>query len=141
MSQFLSKLKTTAYERPLATVDPVETARKKLCEAIDQQIACVQALVDDADPPTKPVTRYRDGEDGQRERYEDQVRIKPWFSGDGQKWFIVPRYANKPLLDDKLAIEVGTRAKLIPALETLKKATQAGELDKQLTKARERKKK
>lgn len=140
MSQFLSKLKTIKAERVAPTVDPVQAARDKLCEAIDQQVACVQAMIAGNERPTKPVTKYRDGENG-RERYEEQVKIRPWYWGDGERWFIEPRYGNKPLLADGMAIEVGARNKLAPALATLKKAVEAGEVDQQLAKARQRKKK
>nr|WP_307789184.1 DUF6641 family protein [Janthinobacterium sp. NKUCC06_STL] len=62
-------------------------------------------------------------------------RVKPWwFTDDSGKLCMVVKYGTKPLelSKGKVAIELASRADVIPTLETLKAAVSAGELDAQI---------
>jgi hypothetical protein len=84
--------------------------------------------------PTRLRT-VKDQESGESKRVEMPKRVKPWWFTDGSgKLCLVVKYGTKPLelAKGKAAIELSAPADLIPALETLKAAVTAGELDAQI---------
>ena len=109
--------------------------RLKLADAIDLQIAAVQA-----EQKGEAFRRTTDRltankETGQRERATVSVRFRPWWWKDAAgQVFLEVRYANKPveIKPGKSAITVGTVDRLVPILEQIKAAVVAGELDKPL---------
>ncbi len=78
--------------------------------------------------------RWLDGpEIGERIRQEVPVRSRPCFGKDEQgSYMLEVRYGNRrlELKPKKSTIEVGEAENLIPTLETLRDAVNAGELDK-----------
>jgi len=83
-------------------------------------------------------TKFRtikDAETGLRRQVEMPKRIKSWvFTTDGGKTAIAVRYGARvlELAKGKFAVEVASPAQLIPTLELIKAAIDAGELDEQL---------
>ena len=125
-------LSTAARNRAVAG-EPV--FRGKLADAIDLQIAAVQAEQkgEAFRRTTERLTANK--ETGQRERATVPVRFRPWWWKDAAgQVFLEVRYANKPveIKPGKSAITVGTVNRLVPILEQIKKAVLAGELDRQL---------
>jgi hypothetical protein len=77
-------------------------------------------------------------ESGERVQVTQSKRIKPWWVvGEGGKVCIEIRYGTKVLeiSRGKTAIEITSPAALIEALETVKSAVLAGELDAQIESA------
>ena len=109
--------------------------RNKLLEAIDLQIAAITATIK-GEPFKRTVQRWaNNGETGNREQTDVVVRFRPWWWKDTSGTvFIELRYANKAveIKPGKTAIAVGTLDRLIPTLEQIKTAVEAGELDKPL---------
>ena len=141
---FIQKLKTTAASRDDVKQNPIEGAREKIMEAAHQQITLVQALIAREEAPTKTVVKYRDGADGSRERYEEEAKIKPWFWGDGRKWYVEPRYANRPLLTIlglENAVSFTKLEQIVEWLGQFNKAVADGEFDQALEKARQKNRK
>ena len=111
---------------------------------MDQQLACIAALIAKKPAPAKTVVKYRDTADGGREKYEEQAKIRPWFFGDGRKWYIEPRYANKSLLvlaGLSNAVAFNKADQMTAWLEKFKVAVLGGELDEAIVKAKIRKRK
>ncbi len=108
--------------------------RSKLVDAIDLQIAAVQAE-QKGEPFKRTASRFITNSEGHRQETTVPVRFRPWWWKDkaGQV-FLEIRYANKPveIKQNKPTIAVGTMDKVIPILEQVKKAALAGELDRQL---------
>ena len=109
--------------------------RSKLADAIDIQIAALQAE-QKGEPFKRTVNRFlTNSETGNREQAVVPVRFRPWWwkESSGQL-FLEIRYANKlvEIKQGKPSIAAGTMDKLVPILEQVKKAVLAGELDRQL---------
>ncbi len=80
-----------------------------------------------------------DPETGERVRKEVPVRFRTWFWKDELgNYMLEVRYGNKrlELKPKKSAIEIGEAKKLVPTIETLRDAVNAGELDKFLKAAK-----
>jgi hypothetical protein len=113
---------------------PVTHRRQKLSSKIQEQILLATAHKDGSTyAPTriKTVTNA----DGERVQVTQSKRIKPWwFVGDNGKVCIEIRYGSKviEISKGKTAIEITSPAALIEALETVKTAVHAGELDAQI---------
>ena len=112
--------------------------RGKILEAIDLQIAAVSAAIN-GQPFKRTVQRYiNNGETGNREQTAVEMRFRPWWWKDqAGTVFLELRYANSVLVlgKDQSAIEVGTKDKLVPTIETVVEAVKAGELDAAMTAA------
>jgi hypothetical protein len=63
-----------------------------------------------------------------------QKRVKAWFSGSADNMLLEVRYGNVAieLVPGKTVIEVGKAAKLVPTIETVIEAVNAGEVDELL---------
>jgi len=130
MANVLASLKFTAAKKP-SQLTPVQFRRNKLIGRIAEQIALATALADGRTyaPTTQKVVK---GEDGERRTVEAAKRVKQWwFTADNGKVALTVRYGAKvlELVKGKNAIEVGTVAQLVPTLEVLKEAAEAGEMD------------
>ena len=81
----------------------------------------------------------KDPETDERVRKEVPVRSRPWFWKDEQgSYMLEVRYGNRrlELKPKKSTIEIGEAENLMPTLETLRDAVNAGELDKLLKEAK-----
>jgi hypothetical protein len=77
----------------------------------------------------------KDKETGLRKQVEVPKRIKPWwFQSDEGKVCVSVRYGSWiiELAKGKPSVEVGSGEDLIKALESIKAAVEAGELDEQI---------
>lgn len=131
-----STLKLVAAKKP-TFVSPVQARRNKLSTLLWEQIELAKAQSNGTVfAPTRTKT-IRDDE-GNTRTVERSRRIKQWWfvSKAGKVCFSV-RYGYRvlELAKGKSAIEVATPADLINALETVRSAVDAGELDVQLENA------
>ena len=107
--------------------DPVVLRRAKLLTQLQQQRSLAN------DPMFVVVTqRWRKGEDGEKRLVERQKRVKRWWYVDvmGQ-CFLSINYGSKRLELDKgkTAIAVGGKDNLVPTIDAVIAAVEAGELD------------
>ena len=128
-----STLKLVAAKKP-TFVSPVQARRSKLSTRLWEQIELAKAQRNGTVfAPTRTKT-IRD-DDGNTRTVERSRRIKQWwFVSEAGKVCIAIRYGARvlELAKGKAAIEVATPAELINALETIRSAVDAGELDVQL---------
>ena len=131
-----STLKLVAAKKP-TFVSPVQARRNKLSTRLWEQIELAKAQrKGTVFAPTRTKT-IRD-EEGNTRTVERSRRIKQWwFISEAGKVCIAVRYGARvlELAKGKSAIEVATPAELINALETIRSAVDAGELDVQLENA------
>ena len=132
----LSKLKLVSAvpERK----SPMVLRRNKLTGKIMDQIAYAKALTSGGTYAAKRVRFVQDENSGERKQVETATRVKQWWwTNPSGKLVLALRYGSKPieLAKGKNAIELGSMDDLIAALEAVKGAVQAGELDAQIEQA------
>ena len=133
----LSTLKLVAARKP-HNVPVIQLRRQKLSKRIWEQQQLAQSQI--SGTPFVP-TRFRsvvDRETGERKQLEMPKRIKPWwFVAENGKVCIAIRYGSwvLELSKGKPSVEVSSPEELIKALETIRKAVDAGELDSQIEQA------
>jgi len=132
----LASLKLVAAKKP-AQQNPVTQRRTKLANKVQEQILLATATKDgNSYAPTR--TKTIKNAEGERVQVTQEKRIKPWwFTTDAGKVCIEIRYGAKviELSKGKSAIEITSPAALIEALEAVKTAVLAGELDAQIEQA------
>lgn len=131
----LAKLNLSNVQR-VAERDPIAARRAKFIGAVNEQRGFLaKALKGEA--LTQVIERK--AEDGSVTKTERPLRV--WFFQQGDNWFLQPRYgARVMLLDGKNnAIQAGKLADVDAILVALGKAAEAGELDKVLDAASQRK--
>ena len=132
----LNALKLSTAKKTLNTT-PVVHRRNKLCKKLWEQIQLAQAHLEGKEFTT---TRFRTvtDQDGLRRSVELPKRVRAWWwNGDNGKIALNVRYGAKvvEISKGKSTIEVATHTDLIPTLELLKRAVEAGELDTQIESA------
>lgn len=131
----LAKLNLSNVQR-VAERDPIAARRAKFIRAVEEQ----RGYLTKALKGERLIqTNERKGEDGTTTKVERPLRV--WFFQQGDNWFLQPRYgAQVMLLDGKSnAIQAAKLADLDAILVALGKAAEAGELDKALEAATQRK--
>ncbi len=131
----LSSLTLSDTAKRAVSADPVTNLRNKMLAALDHQIAAFNA-----DQHNQPYFTYTekwqvvDEATGRKERVRVQHPIrKMWFNDAGGRILLELRFANKAVqIGGKSSIVVGPLDKLVPTLQTIKKAVAAGELDETL---------
>ena len=125
----LGKLKLVSAVRRRKTVADVR--REKLLAKLDDQIGLATAQVEGNVYEAKRDKIVVDA-DGRRGREAVSARVRQWWwkTTDGKLLFTI-QYGTKPLelAKGKAAVEVGTMQELIEALQSVRAATEAGELD------------
>ena len=115
-------------------MSPEQHRRNKLVAALNEQKAMAQATRDGNEfVVTK--RRWATSEDGSKKLVEAPKRLKRWWVDDANGNCVISvRYGNKvlELEKGKAAIVVGKSDKLIPTIDTLISAVNAGELDSHL---------
>ena len=132
----LSKLKLVSVQAERKS--PTNLRRNKLTGKIDQQIASAKAAIEGRSYAASRTKFVKDGETGERKQVESSTRVKQWWwKSPTGKVVLALRYGAKPLeiAKGKNAIEVGDMDGLVAALEAVKEAVQAGELDVQIEQA------
>jgi hypothetical protein len=111
----------------LSSTDPVVHRRNKLITRLNQQISLVQ-------DPSFTLTRSKwvEGENG-KELRETKKRVRPWWrvADASGNVILAIRYGAKPIEFEKgkAAIMVGKKEQLVPTIQTVIAAVEAGELD------------
>ena len=132
----IASLKLSATKKSQA-MNPAAHRRNKLCKKLWEQIQLAQAHLEGKE---FSITRFRTvtDQDGLRRSVELPKRVRAWWwNGDNGKIALNVRYGAKvvEIAKGKSTIEVATHTDLIPTLELLKRAVEAGELDIQLESA------
>lgn len=127
----LTKLKLANASRKPVEETPEQRMRGRMLVHLTEQLEMATALVEGRAYKATRTVREK-GEDGATVTVELEKRLRPWYWHDlTGKWFIELRYANTVLAlgKDQNAIEIGTRDKLVPTIQTVIDAVSAGELD------------
>ena len=130
----LTALKFVAAKRPVVA-SPIVQRRNKISSRLWEQIELARAL---ADGKTFAPIRLRtivDKHTGERKTVEAAKRVKQWwFVAENGKLVLNIRYGVRllELAKGKSAIEMATAVDLVPTLELIKRAVEAGELDAQI---------
>jgi hypothetical protein len=129
----LASLKLVAAKKP-SNLSSAALRRNKLLSKLEEQIHLATAHnKGDTYAPTQ--VKFVTNAAGERVQISQPKKIRPWwFVSDSGKVCIAIRYGAKviELSRGKTAIEVSNPSALIEALEAVKAAVQAGELDAQL---------
>ena len=129
----LNALKLSTAKKSLNTT-PVVHRRNKLGKKLWEQIQLAQAHLAGKQFTTTRFQTVRD-EDGVRRSVEVPKRVRAWWwNSEGGKIALNVRYGARvvELAKGKSTIEVAAPTDLIPTLELIKKAVEAGELDIQI---------
>jgi len=113
----------------------IQLRRNKLSNKLWEQIQLAKSQI-----TGQPfvITRFRsvkDADSGLRRQVEMPKRVRPWwFVTENGKVCISIRYGSwtLELAKGKSSVEVGSADELVVALETIKQAVEAGELDAQI---------
>lgn len=130
----LGTLKLVAAKKP-QHLPAIQLRRNKLSNKLWEQIQLAKSQI-----TGQPfvVTRFRsvkDSESGLRKQIEMPKRIRPWwFVTESGKVCVSIRYGSwtLELAKGKPSVEVASANDLVIALETIKQAVEAGELDAQI---------
>lgn len=138
MSAF-SNLKFVAAKKQ-RHIPPVQVRRNKLSGKLFEQIQLAKSHAEGTEFQVMKERSYLDKETGLRKRMSVPKRIKPWWfvSESGKVCFSV-KYGSWTieLAKGKPSVEVNSPEELVKALETVKEAVEAGELDTQIETASE----
>ena len=129
----LSKLKLVSAQAERKS--PMVLRRNKLTGKLGDQISYAKAVIAGGTYAAKRVKFVQDSESGERKQVEIATRVKQWWwTAANGKVMLALRYGAKPieLAKGRNAIEVGNINDLVAALEAVKEAVQAGELDVQI---------
>lgn len=130
----LAGLKLTATQKSSA-ISPVQQRRAKMIKRLKEQIQLARAESDGHQFSASKFRTIIDSETGLRKQVEVPKRVKAWwFATDSGKIAISIRYGARilELAKGKSCIEIASVAELVPTLEVIKTAIDAGELDEQL---------
>ena len=129
----LNALKLSTAKKSINTT-PVVHRRNKLGKKLWEQIQLAQAHLAGKQFTTTRFQTVRD-DDGVRRSVEVPKRVRAWWwNSDNGKISLNVRYGARvvELAKGKSTIEVAAPTDLIPTLELIKKAVEAGELDTQI---------
>jgi hypothetical protein len=130
----LEGLKLSAVKKP-AHLPSVVMRRNKLANKLWEQIQFAKSQIDGTAFVVKKYRSYTDKETGLRKQVEMPKRIREWwFRNEQGKVCVAIKYGTRvlELAKGKHSIEVGSADELVKALETVKQAVEAGELDAQI---------
>ena len=136
MSQ-LSHLKLVAVKKP-RNMPAIVIRRNKLGSKLWEQIQLAKSHLEGTPFVVMKYKTVKDRETGLRKQVEVPKRIKPWwFQSDEGKVCVSVKYGSctLELSKGKLSVEVASGESLIKALESIKAAVEAGELDQQIESA------
>ena len=132
----LASLKMVNSKKP-TSIPPILQRRNKLSTKVWEQIQLAKANKDGGTFTVKKFKTVKDY-DGSRKTVEHQKRVRQWWfvAADGKVCLNV-RYGAKVIefAKGKTAVEVNSADELIKALEIIKGAIEAGELDAQIEQA------
>ena len=130
----LSNLKLVAVKKP-RNMPAIVIRRNKLATKLWEQINLAQSQLDGKPFVVMKYRSIKDNETGLRKQVEVPKRIKPWwFQSETGKVCVAVKYGSWTieLAKGKPSVEVASGAELVKALESIKTAVEAGELDAQI---------
>ena len=130
----LAGLKLTAAHK-CTNISPVQQRRNKMSKRIWEQIQLATAQANGCQFAPVKFRSFTDAETGLRRQVEVPKRVKAWwFTTDNGKTAISVRYGARvlELAKGKFAVEIASPTELVPTLEVIKAAVEAGELDTQM---------
>ncbi len=128
----LSSLTLSDTSKRTDNVDPTVHLRRKMAAALDHQIAgAISETKGEAYVVEVEKWIVTDAVTGSKERRKVQKPLRRmWYRNASDSILVELRFANKPIqIGGKPSIVVGTLDKLVPTLQTVRKAVMAGELD------------
>jgi soluble cytochrome b562 len=130
-TSLISTLKLVAATRENKT-SPVLQRRQKLIKKIDEQMELAKAQVNGSIYSPTKFKNIVNAETGNTEYKQVPKRIRAWWwKNEAGKWNLVVRYGARivELGKGKNSIELDNEAAILPTLDLIKKAVEAGELD------------
>ena len=130
----LDGLKLSTAKKP-AHIPTVVFRRNKLSNKLWEQIQLAKSQIDGTTFAVKKFRTVKDKETGLRKQVEMPKRIREWwFRNDAGKVCVSVKYGTKviELAKGKPSIQVDSGDDLVKALETVKIAVEAGDLDSQI---------
>lgn len=120
-------IKTVSRQTKLS---PIEARRNKLITAIDEQLHVADAALR-GEEYTVTLSRWGKNEAGEKVRVQRQKVVRSWFFAQDGGFYVQCKYGAKAisLSKDGNAIFVKQLSDVKPVLETLRSATENGELD------------
>jgi len=122
-------------------IPAVQLRRNKLSNRLWEQIQLATAQQTGTEFAPVRTRSYKDTETGVRKHITAAKRVKQWwFTAENGKLVVNVRYGARliELAKGKTAVEVASNDQLVPTLELLKQAVEAGELDAQIAAASEK---
>ena len=132
----LSKLKFTTAKRG-TQISPVLARRIKIIRRIWEQVQLAKAQAEGGTYAPIRSKSVKDSE-GIRRSVDMPKRVRPWWwTAESGKLALSIRYGSKliELAKGKSTIELASMSDLIPTLELIKVAVEAGELDTEIAEA------
>lgn len=136
----LSTLKLSTAAKP-RNVPAVQLRRNKLSNRLWEQIQLATAQQTGSAFAPVRTRSYLDTETGIRKQVAAPKRVKQWwFTADNGKLLLNVRYGTRLIefAKGKTAVEIASTEQLVPTLELIKQAVEAGELDVQIAAASEK---
>ena len=133
MSQ-LSHLKLVAVKKP-RNMPAIVIRRNKLSGHLWEQIQLAKSQLEGTPFVVMKYKTVKDRETGLRKQVEVPKRIKPWwFQSEEGRVCVSVKYGSwtLELAKGKSSVEVESADELVKALESIKTAVEAGELDHQI---------
>jgi hypothetical protein len=130
----LATLKLSTAVKP-THMPAVQVRRNKLIKRLWEQMELAKAQLAGTQFAPIKFRSYQDKETGLRKQVETTKRVKQWwFTADNGKLVMNVRYGARviELAKGKSSIEIGGTEQLLPTLELIKQAVEAGELDTQI---------
>jgi len=129
----LNGLKMVVAKR-VAAQSPTLSRRAKLCSKLTEQMELATAQHEGRLYAPVKLKSVVDSASGERRRIETAKRVKQWWWDANGKTLLSVRYGSKviPLTSKANAIELASHADLVPTLQLIKQAVEAGELDAQI---------
>jgi hypothetical protein len=118
-----------------ARVSPTQQRRNKMLKRVHEQIELARSEATNTPFVAVKMRTIKDSATGLRTQVQSSKRVKAWwFDAGNGKLALSVRYGARTLElgKGKWAVEVATRAELVPTLEIVQSAVEAGELDSQL---------
>ena len=132
MGNILETLTLSDSTKRTANTDPQTNLRRKMAAALDHQINGATAETK-GEVYTIEVEKWieTDKATGTKEHRKVQKALRRmWYRDGADRVMLELRFANKPIsVGGKPSILVGSIDKLVPTLQTVRKAVMAGELD------------
>lgn len=133
----LDSLKLTTAKKP-THIPAIVFRRNKLSSKLWEQIQLAKSQIDGTPFVVTKFKSVKDKETGLRRQVEIPKRIREWwFRNDAGKVCVSVKYGTKviELAKGKHSVEVENAQALVKALELVKQAVEAGELDAQIESA------